>query len=113
MPITYIKTNELARARAPEYGGEFAEIVNRDLCGAEDVSASLRWLERGECLVASPLKNHHQLIYLIEGEGEIDLEDQRYPAERGAGVYLTPGEAAQIRATGNSTLKLLHLLAVS
>ncbi len=110
MPITYIETEKLARLRTPENGGEFAEIVSSDLCGAEDVSASLRWLERGDCLVASPLSDQHQLIYLIEGEGEIELDDHNYPAERGAGVYLAPDEAAQIRATGESTLKLLHLL---
>ena len=113
MPITYIRTDELTRVRTPENGGEVVEIVNRELCGAEDVSASLRWLEHGESLMASPLSGHHQLIYLIEGEGEIELEDQKYQAESGAGVYLAPEEAARIRATGNSTLKLLHLLSVT
>ena len=112
MPITYIETEKLSRVRSPENGGESAEIVSRDLCGAEDVSASLRWLEGGECLVASPLSRHHQLIYLIEGEGEIELDDKTYPAERGAGVYLAPDETARISATGASALKLLHLLAI-
>ena len=113
MSITYIQTSELKRIRTPDNGGEFVEIVSRDLCGAEDVSASLRWLENGECLAAGPLAGHHQMIYLIEGEGEIELEEQTYPVNRGAGVYLAPEEVAQIRSTGKSALKLLHLVSVS
>ncbi len=111
MPITYVETEKLARVPAAGNGGVFAEIVNRDLCGAEDVSASLRWLECGECLVAAPLSDHHQLVYVIEGSGKIELDGQSYPVESGAGVYLAPEESARVRATGKATLKLLHLLA--
>ena len=113
MPITYIQTGKLKRVRTTDNGGEFAEIVNRDLCGAEDVSASLRWLESGESLEAESMSGHHQMIYLIEGAGQIELEHKKYPVERGAGVYLAPNEVARVSSTGDSTLKLLHLVSAS
>ena len=110
MATTYIDTNRCSRVKLPEQQGAVAEIVNRDLCGAENLVGMLRWLGEGERFDAELLKDKHQLIYLMEGQGVITLENKDYPVSRGAGIYLGPCETAGIRQAGTGPLKLFHLV---
>jgi quercetin dioxygenase-like cupin family protein len=105
--LTFIDTNKLPRVKTPQ--GEFTEILNRQLVGAKNVLGTLRWLSPGETFEADPLEKH-QLIYLMEGQGSIRLDNKDYEVSRGAGVYLGPSEAATIKAGAESPLKLFHLV---
>lgn len=105
--LTFIDTNQLPRVKTPQ--GEITEILNEKLEGAKNVFGTLRWLAPGEKFQAEPL-NKHQLIYLMEGQGIIRLENKDYDVARGAGVYLGPSESATIQAGVGSTLKLFHLI---
>ena len=44
--LTFIGTNKLPRKKTPK--GEVTEMLNRELCGAKNVVAALRWLNPGE-----------------------------------------------------------------
>jgi hypothetical protein len=105
--LTFIDTNALAKVKTP--GGEFAEIINGDLCGARNVVAALRWLKSGEKFKAEAM-DKHQLLYLMEGEGSIRLEEKNYEVAKGAGVYLGPSESATVQPAAGASLKLLHLV---
>ena len=110
MATTYIDTEQCPRVKLAGAQGEVSEIVSRNLCGAEHVVGMLRWLERGERFDAESLEDRHQLIYLMEGEGFITLENEEYAVSKGAGVYLGPRETAGIRQAGRAPLKLFHLI---
>jgi quercetin dioxygenase-like cupin family protein len=103
----FIDTNKLERQSTPQ--GEFTEILNKALAGAENVVGTLRWLESGQQLEAEP-SDKHQLIYLMEGTGSIGLANQDHEVSKGMGVYLGPRETATIRAAAGSSLKLFHLV---
>jgi hypothetical protein len=105
--LTFIDTNKLARKQTPE--GEVTEILNRELCGAKNVVAALRWLKSGEKFNTEAL-DKHQLLYLMEGEGNIHLDNKNYDVSKGAGVYLGPSESATIQPAAGASLKLLHLV---
>jgi hypothetical protein len=105
--LTFIDTNQLPRVKTPQ--GEVTEILNQRLMGAKNVLGTLRWLSPGEKFQAEPLEKH-QLIYLMEGQGSIRLDDKDYDVARGAGVYLGPSESATIQAGAGSPLKLFHLI---
>ncbi|HTW65080.1 MAG TPA: AraC family ligand binding domain-containing protein [Bryobacteraceae bacterium] len=105
--LTFIDTNLLPRVKTPQ--GEVTEILNQQLAGAKNVLGTLRWLAPGERFQAGPLEKH-QLIYLMEGSGQIRLDDQDYDVSRGAGVYLGPSETASVQAAADSPLKLFHLI---
>jgi len=107
---TFIDTGTCQRVSVEELGGEVAEIVNRQLCGAKDVVAMLRWLTAGQTFVAAAQANTHQLIYVMAGEGVIGLDGTDYPVTQGAGVYLEPDESATVAHAGAGETKLLHLL---
>lgn len=110
MSTTHIDTNAIPRKKLNVGQGEVAEIVNPALCGAKNVLGMLRWLSNGEHFSTETLKDTHQLLYLMQGNGVIRLGDDDVEVSQGAGVYLGPMEAASIRHAGGSTLKLLHLV---
>ena len=110
MATTYIHTNQNPRVKLAGAQGEVSEIVNKDLCGADNVVGMLRWLHEGERFDAESLEGTHQLIYLIEGDGVITLKDKDYEVVQGAGIYLEPSEKASIRPAGRATLRLFHLI---
>ena len=107
MSLTFIDTNRLPR-QAGQGQGEFAEVLNEALCGAHNVVGSLRWLKSGETFTAAPA-DRHQLIYLMDGAGRIRLGGKDHDVDKGAGLYLGPGESATVAARG-SALKLFHLV---
>jgi hypothetical protein len=109
MSTTHIHTNSIPRIDLAGQG-EVADILNRELCGAENVVGKLRWLGEGERFTAAPLEDTHQLIYLMEGEGVIDLDKKSYEVKKGAGIYLGPKETASIAHAGSAELKLFHLI---
>ena len=105
--LTFIDTNKLPRVKTPQ--GEVTEVLNEKLVGAKNVFGTLRWLSPGETFEAQTA-GKHQLIYLMEGQGSIRLENKNYDVARGAGVYLGPSESATITAGAGSPLKLFHLI---
>ena len=104
---TFINTNELPRIKGPQ--GEVTEILNGPLVGAKNVLGALRWLGAGETFTAEAL-DKHQLIYLMEGNGTIRLDNKDYEVTRGAGVYLGPAESASLTAGDGASMKLFHLV---
>jgi mannose-6-phosphate isomerase-like protein (cupin superfamily) len=109
MSTTHIDTNALARTSLKGQG-QFAEILNNELCGAENVVGSLRWLDKGDRFAVAPLADTHQLIYLMEGEGVIELDSKSYDVKKGSGIYLGPTETASVSHRGTAQLKLFHLI---
>jgi glyoxylate utilization-related uncharacterized protein len=109
MSLTFIDTNKVAHAKVPG-SGEFAEILNKELCGAENVVGSLRWLQAGEKLDVRSDANTHQLVYLMEGEATIALDAKEHSVRKGSGVYVGPSESVAIKPAGASPLKLFHLV---
>jgi glyoxylate utilization-related uncharacterized protein len=69
----------------------------------------LRWLKSEEKFKAEPSEKH-QLLYLMEGKGSINLENKDYEVSKGAGVYLGPSETATIQAAEGTSVKLFHLV---
>jgi hypothetical protein len=105
--LTFIDTHKLPRKKTPE--GEVTEVINRDLCDARNVVAALRWLKSGEKF-KTEFSDKHQLLYLMEGQGSIRLDDKDYEVAKGAGLYLAPSENATIQPAAGASLKLLHLV---
>jgi len=107
MPKTlFIDTNKLPRVKMPE--GEATEILNEHLAGAKNVLGTLRWLKSGEKF-KTDVSDKHQLLYLMEGEGSINLENKDHQVSKGMGVYLGPSETATIQAT-SAPVKIFHLV---
>jgi quercetin dioxygenase-like cupin family protein len=108
MPNTlFIDTNKLPRTQTPQ--GELTEILNKELVGAKNVLGTLRWLKAGEKLHADAGPKH-QLLYLMEGKGSINLENKDHEVTKGMGIYLGPSETATVTAAPGASLKIFHLV---
>ena len=107
MSLTFIDTNKLPKKSSAQ--GDVTEVLNQALCGAKNVHGSLRWLKSAETFQPDA-SSKHQLIYLMEGKGQIRLNDKNYDVEKGAGIYLGPSETATIQAAKGGSLKLFHLV---
>jgi glyoxylate utilization-related uncharacterized protein len=103
----FVDTNKLPRLKTPQ--GDVTEILNGELVGAKNVHGELRWLTSGEKFQPEA-SDKHQLIYLMEGQASIHLDDKDYSVSKGAGVYLGPSETATIQAAAGSSAKLFHLV---
>ena len=107
MSLTFIDTNKLPRKSAPGHG-ETTEVLNKTLCGAKNVVASLHWLKAGDSFRAEAATKH-QLVYLMDGAGRITLNGKDYQVGSGVGVYLGPSETAEVKAV-DGTAKLFVLV---
>ena len=105
--LTFIDTNKLPRVKTPQ--GAVTEVLNNALVGAKNVLGMLRWLESGEKF-QTETTDKHQLLYLMEGKGKIQLDNKDYDVAKGAGVYLGPSERATIQAADGASVKLFHLV---
>ena len=108
MSLTFIDTNKLPKQSSAGHG-EVTEVLNAALCGAKNVHGSLCWLKSAETFKAEAA-DKHQLIYLMDGKGNIRLNDRDYAVEKGGGVYLGPAETATISAGSGAPLTLFHLV---
>jgi hypothetical protein len=108
MSLTFIDTNKLPRSNAPDLG-DFTEVLNKDLCGAENVVGTLHWLREKQHLDSRGDGKTHRLLYVMEGAGTITLNSKEYAVKKGAGVYLGPSESASILQNGVEPLKLFRL----
>ena len=106
MTTTFIDTTTLARVHSE--AGDFTEVLNNELVGAENVVGTVRWLSDGQTYEAAA-SDKHQLVYLMDGNGSIHLEGKDYDVKKGGGVYLKPEEGARITAKGGD-LKLFQLV---
>ena len=107
--ITFIDTESCERKKLGKGLGEAAEILNNEICGAEEINASLRWLGEGDQFEVIPLPTSHQVIYMMEGNGVVSLEGKEFDVGPGAGLYLGPGESAALHGSAK-TLKAFHLI---
>ncbi len=109
MSLTFIDTNKIPHSKLSG-SGEFAEVLNGQLCGAKNVVGSLRWLNAGEKLDVRSDANTHQLVYLMQGEATITMDSKDHGVKKGAGVYVGPSEIVTIKQAGTAPLKLFHLV---
>lgn len=109
MTTTFIKTSDCVR-HAVQGAGASAEILNEELCGAKNILAKLHWLKGNDHLAADAKIGTHELIYVMEGDAVIRLNQKDYPVKKGAGVYLGPNESAAIRPQEAQDITLLHLI---
>jgi len=105
MSINVIHTE--TRKRVATAAGTTREIITAD-DGAKDLRASLHEVQPGKSLeINSENKSH--LVYVIDGKGgQFSFKGEKYPANKGTGVYLEPGEKAAVSA-GGTQLNLIHL----
>jgi quercetin dioxygenase-like cupin family protein len=106
MSINVISTN--SRTKAATNAGTVREIITAADAAAKDVRASIHEVEPNRTLEFNSGSRTH-LVYVIEGSGaQFSFKGEKYPAKKGTGLYLEPGEKAAVSAAGTK-LVLMQL----
>ncbi|OGL62877.1 MAG: hypothetical protein A3J27_09130 [Candidatus Tectomicrobia bacterium RIFCSPLOWO2_12_FULL_69_37] len=108
--IQFIDTEACERVPQGPGLGTAAEVMGPERCGARNGRGLLRRLGPGERVEAQAMPGARQLLYLMEGEGTIELGGKAHPAGAGMGVFLGLAEGAVIRHAGSAPLKVFHLV---
>jgi mannose-6-phosphate isomerase-like protein (cupin superfamily) len=53
----------------------------------------------------------HELLYVVSGSGELDLEEERHPLESGTGAFVAPGETYAVENPGPGELLVVAVSA--
>ena len=109
MSTQFIKTGQVP-TRIDGNAGAAAEVLGEKICNAKNVVGNLRWLHKGNQLDATTPAATHRLVYVMEGDAVITLDDKDYKVGKGAGVYVGPEESAMLRPAADQTLKLFELI---
>ncbi len=49
-------------------------------------------------------------VFVLEGEGEVKIDEQKYPIKKESVVFVEPNQKHSFKNTGNSLLKFLCLI---
>jgi mannose-6-phosphate isomerase-like protein (cupin superfamily) len=59
------------------------------------------------------VNGRHELLYVVTGSGELELNGDRYPLEAGTGVFIAPGETYAIEHSGPEELRIVAVSATA
>jgi mannose-6-phosphate isomerase-like protein (cupin superfamily) len=68
-------------------------------------------LPPGISSVAHRLKESSEVYFILEGRGEMHIEQEQSEVGPGQAIFIAPGSWQYIRNTGNATLKFLCIVA--
>jgi mannose-6-phosphate isomerase-like protein (cupin superfamily) len=58
-------------------------------------------------------EGQHDLLYVVAGRGELDLDGQRHSLEPGTGVFVAPGESYEVENPGPDELLVVSVAATA
>jgi mannose-6-phosphate isomerase-like protein (cupin superfamily) len=106
--VTIVNSNT-APAKQVEHGLERV-LCSPELCDSKNLTVYKRTIQKGKHYEIEADEDYH-LVYAMNSppEGVVSFKNERHAAEEGAGVLVTPGEAARFDAEGGD-LDLLHMV---
>ncbi len=106
--ISIVKPDECESRLIPS--GTERTICDAHLCGAKNLLVYRRAVSQGRAFDLQAANDYH-LVYVVQcgNKGTVSFKGEIYNAEAGAGVLLTPGEAARFDSAAGQ-LELLHVV---
>jgi len=102
-------TNEKDGEKVPDICGTAIELVNSALSGSKHLSIAIILLEPFSKSTRHFHKNTEEVYYILEGEGEILIDDMKSRIVGGDTILLPIGSMHQITNTGKILLKFISI----
>lgn len=98
-------THEDDEDALPAGGDRYFKLLIDPRHGATRVTQFVGFIERSR----APFHTHtyEEAIYILEGEGEVHIDDSKTPIEGGTSIFLPPGTPHCLENRSDSVLKLL------
>ncbi len=81
-------------------------MFERDITPTKSMAAGVVTLPPGQEQTRLSIHEGEEIYYVLEGKGEIILDDEVHPVEEGTAVYITPGTRHRARNTGDEIMRL-------
>jgi quercetin dioxygenase-like cupin family protein len=98
-------TSEEDNAPLPAGGDRYFKVLIDPRFGCRNVTQFVGFIQRSR----APFHTHtyEEVIYILDGEGIVHIDDRRVPIRRGTSVFLPPGVPHCLENASADTLKLL------
>jgi mannose-6-phosphate isomerase-like protein (cupin superfamily) len=106
--LTIVNSNTAAPTKVEH--GLLRTLCSPELCNSKNLTVYKRTVEKGKQYDLAAGDDYH-LVYVMNTapKATVQFDEETHAAEEGAGVLLTPGEAAQFAAP-EADLQLLHMI---
>ncbi len=88
-------------------GSTIRVLLDAELAGAREQSVAEATLAPGQATERHYHARTEEIYYVLEGEGELEVDGERASVGPGDAILLRPGAWHQIRATGGRELQFL------
>ena len=78
-------------------------MFERDITPTRSMAAGVVTLPPGQEQTRLSIHEGEEIYYVLQGKGEIVLDDEVYPIEKDTAVYITPGTRHRARNTGSTS----------
>ena len=91
------------------YCGLVWELIDTKNTEAQKLNLALISVDKGRSAQPHLHRNTEELYYILEGQGEVSIDSNKYDVVDGYVVFIPPGYEHTIRNTGDSVLRLLAI----
>jgi mannose-6-phosphate isomerase-like protein (cupin superfamily) len=91
----------------PDICGKSIELINMETSGSKKMSIATILINPSEESKKHFHKKMEEIYYIVEGEGEIMIDDMISKIKKGHAILLPVGSLHQIKNTGKSILKFI------
>lgn len=88
-------------------GSTIRELFGRPTGGTANQSLAEATLEPGATTTRHYHRDSEEIYFVVEGVGDLEVEGERRPVERGDAVAIPPGAWHEIRNRGSAPLRFL------
>ena len=107
-----VRTNQLKPYSPDAHAGTVnMRIIGEETVGARNVEVLLGVIEPGGQAEPHFHSDIEQILYLLEGRVEVQMQGEKEIMEPGDTVYFPPGEKHQVDVLGNQAARLLVIYA--
>ena len=108
LAFTFINLNELAKENPLENKGQSSVI---SVASEENASINFVQMAPGAIIPLHNHKSHDEVVYIIEGEGRMEINGEEYIVQPFDMLYIPSGVTHSLTAIGDKNLKVISIFA--
>jgi mannose-6-phosphate isomerase-like protein (cupin superfamily) len=93
----------------PDICGKVIELFNKENSACKNMSIATVFIDPGKESKKHFHKVMEEIYYIIKGEGEISIDNNKFLINEGYSVLLSPMSIHQIKNIGESVLKFISI----
>jgi len=101
--------HEIESVEVPDICGKAIELINRENSDCKNMSIATILVDKGESSRLHYHKQMEELYYIVEGEAEMNIDNQKEKVIPGHAILIPVGVFHQIKNIGSTVLKFISI----